>query len=150
MIYVCREEDAFLEDKPLWFVDLNNNERIWMDDGRPGISPPQAWLRLRDYLDETSASIVRMYIKFRSHLELPLPDNAPGYFFCNKAFAIWGSSDTIHSFMIGFFDGEGIHIQEWQVPTLIQTGFDYRLPSQLKEPACLIVNKGITYGKIKG
>jgi hypothetical protein len=142
MVSVCKTEDDFLEDKSLWFVDLTNGERIWMDDGRPGIHPRSAWLRLATYLKETNTSIVRMCIKFRSHLESPLPENAPGYFFSHKVLAFWGEDVTIPSFLIGFFDGETIHVQEWQVPELMQINLESRKPHELREPACLILNNG--------
>jgi hypothetical protein len=142
MVSVCKIEDNFLEDKPIWFVDLSNDERIWMDDDRPGVHPRSAWRRLAAYLKETETSIVRMYIKFRSHLECPLPENASGYFFSHKVLAGWGENVTIASFLIGFFDGKGIQIQEWLVPELIQLNLEYRKPEELREPACLIMNSG--------
>lgn len=139
MVYVCKQEDDFLEDKSLWFVDLSNRERIWMDDNRPGVQPRSAWLRLRMYLEEIKADIVGFYIKFRSHLESPLLHNAQGYFFCHKLLAGLGDDDIIKSFLIGDFDGKGVSIQEWRTPELIQENFEYRPLEEIKQE-CLILN----------
>jgi hypothetical protein len=148
MTTVCKAEDDFLEDKSIWFVDLSNGERIWMDDGRPGVEPVSAWRRLRIYLQENQLKIVSLYLKFRSHIEKPLPDNAAGYFFCNKALAFWGEDDTILSLLVGIYDGKGISIQEWLVPDLTLEKEEYRNIEQIIDPACLIINDGgQTYGE---
>jgi hypothetical protein len=139
MISICREEDSFLEDKSVWFVDLSNGERIWMDDDRPGVFPRSAWLRLRMYLEEVQANISIFYIKFRSHLESPVSNNAPGYFFCHKLLANLGDDDIMKSFLIGEFDGKGVAIQEWKTPELIQTDVEYR-PLEKVRKECLILN----------
>jgi hypothetical protein len=142
MFTVCKNEDDFLEDKSVWFVDLSNGERIWMDDGRPGVEPSSAWRRLGIYIKENKLKIVSLYLKFRSHIEKPLPDNALGYFFCNKALAFWGEDDTMLSFLIGVYDGQGIIIQEWHIPDLTQQREEYRTIDQIIDPACLIINNG--------
>ena len=143
-VQMCKQEDEYIENMPRWVVDLTNGERIWRDDGRPGVSPNSAWLRLKTYLKETETDIARMFIQFRSHLEFPLPENALGYFFCRKALAYLGNNVTIESFLVGFYDsiGEGVAIQDWQVPELIQNSIEYR-PIQDIKPDCLILKQGI-------
>jgi hypothetical protein len=143
MVYVCKKEDDFLEDKPRWFVDLTNGERIFMDDDRPGVQPPQAWTRLGLYLKETGADIVDMYLQFRSHFEHPLPSNALGYFFCNAALANLADGVTISMFLVGFFDGDQIQTQCWRVPELLQEWVETRSPKSLKHKDWLILKQGM-------
>jgi hypothetical protein len=143
MVYVCKAEDDFIDDKPRWFVDLTNGERIWMDDDRPGIEPPQAWIRLGLYLQATGADIVRFCLQFRSHLEFPLPENALGYFFSKAALAFYGDDATILMFLVGFYDGELIQIQAWRTPELTQEWIEARPISSLNDKECLILKHGI-------
>jgi hypothetical protein len=142
MVYVCKSEDAFLEDKTVWFVDLTNGERIWMDDDRPGTEPRSAWLRLGMYVNENKLGIKQVCLKFRSHLECPLPANAAGYFFAKKAIAITGWDGTMTSYLVGHFQDGLIHVQEWSTPELLQQRLSTRKPSDLELPECLIMNPG--------
>ena len=140
---VCKQEDGFLKNKPIWFVDLNNQERIFMDDGRPGVDPYQAWIRLKNYIRKNGLHIVRMYIKFRSHIECTLPENADGYFFKQKAVGNVSSGQTFNYMLIGYLEGDFVYIEEWKTPELIQTNTEKRTIDDIKdEPNCLILNNG--------
>lgn len=141
MVYVCKTEDEFLEDKTHWFVDLTNGERVWQDDYRPGVNPPQAWLRLGQYVKENNLNILRMCLRFRSHLEFPLPDNALGYFFSKAALAFYGENDTIQMFLIGHYDGEVVHVQAWRTPELLQEWTQVRTINSLKDKDLLILRR---------
>jgi hypothetical protein len=141
-VWVCKAEDDFIDDKPRWFADLSNGERIWMDDNRPGVDPPQAWIRLGLYLQETQAKIVRLYLQFRSHLEAPLPDNAPAYYFAKGALAFYGNNATISMFAVGYYDGNKLQVQVWRLPELIQEWIEERELNSIKDKSCLIINKG--------
>jgi hypothetical protein len=137
---VCKEKDDFLEDTPTWVADLSNGERIWQDDSRPGVEPPQAWYRLAEYLKIHKLQIVRLFLQNRSHFEFPLPENAPGYFFCKKILCDITGDVTIHSYIIGFWNMERVFRTEWVVPALIEVERDSVLEEELLHPEWLIKN----------
>ncbi len=137
--------DSYIRDKDeaIWIADLSNGDTIYMDDNRPGEEPASAWLRLRDYIKETNYNIERFYLKFRSHIEMPLPDKALGYFFCKRALAGLSSGVTIHSFMIGTLrEYEVIHTEDWQVPALLK-GITQQFQIHEITPEWLIINPGL-------
>src|SRR5688500_18570136 len=117
---VCKQEDAYIFEQPRWIAHLSNGEKVYKDDGRPGENPPQAWLRLADYCRQTGLYLVNLTLQFRSHHEAPLPANAEGYFFRNKAEGIMNSSYTAESYLIGYQQGELLHVQQWKIPELIK------------------------------
>jgi hypothetical protein len=137
-VQVSKYPDDYLDDKPYWVAELSNGEKIWQDDNRPGVNPPQAWLRLKEYMVETKAKIVKLYLQNRSHLEFPLPDNAPGYFFCKKLLASLTGTVKIHSYVLGHWDGRKIYLSEWQVPELLELSREIRMEAELDHKEWLI------------
>jgi hypothetical protein len=122
---ICTIPDDFIEDKPIWVAVLSNGITAYQDDDRPGLEP-SSWLRLREYVKQTESRIIKLYLKFRSHVECPMPDNAEHYYFCKKAAAFWDGSPTRHSVLIGYANDDTINVQEWAVPELIQIGSETR------------------------
>lgn len=116
---VTKEEDEFTFEKPRWLAYLSNGERIIQDDNRPGVTPASAWLRLRDYCRQKHLHVVELKLQFRSHYESPLPAHAEGYYFSNKAGAVWGSKETEHFFIIGALVGNQVFAQHWKIPELV-------------------------------
>ena len=143
MIYVCKQDDWFTQEEAHWVVDLSNGERIWQDDNRPEIFPASAWLRLRQYLEETSADIIRMFIQFRSHIEFPLPENAEGYYFAKGSLAFLEDNSTMNLAVLGYLDNEKGYITQWDLPTLTRIGTEVRSLEQVMAggPEHLIINR---------
>ena len=115
---LCEVLDEFIDEKPLWFADLSDGRRIWMDDNREGCEPNSAWLRLGEHIKKNEIKIVEIGLRFRSHIEMPLPPNAQGYYFCKQLLASI-SGESIHSFLIGQVEDDVITVQEWTIPELI-------------------------------
>jgi hypothetical protein len=131
MIYVCKQEDYFIEDKARWVVDLSNGERIWQDDNRPGVTPASAWLRLQDYIEYTHSTISNMFIQFRSHLEFPLLKNAAGYFFAKGYLASSDGYDTMGLLVVGYLQDDKVYISQWDTPALTLVGTEIRTLHQI-------------------
>jgi hypothetical protein len=106
-----------------WVVQLDNGETIYQDDGRPGMDPPSAWIRLGNYVRNNGFKIVGLLFQFRSH-NVHIEPNAEGYYFAKGAIGYAGAPETFQQFVAGFLK-EGIIYKTWfQVPELIvsQTG----------------------------
>ncbi len=124
---LCFAEDDFtrsLEDDhrtALWQARLSDGSVVTMDDGRPGIEPPSAWIRLRDYLLETKLSIVGLWLKFRSNRdENILPANAQGYFFTKSIMSsLDPGSLPVFFYMVGYLVGDTLTVERWDMPALI-------------------------------
>lgn len=132
-IFVCKAEDDFVFERPRWLAHLSNGERVIQDDGRPGIDPPQAWIRLGNYCRQNKVHIVNLTLQFRSHHEAPLPANAPAYFFANKITAVQGGTQFM-SLAIGYLvpDSQQVIVQDWIVPELICIGQEARQLEHIK------------------
>lgn len=137
---VCKEEDEFIFEQVHWIAHLSNGEKIFQDDGRPGMDPPQAWLRLKDYCRQQMLSVVNLTLRFRSHFETPLPADAPGYYFINKIVAIQGGP-TIGFYLIGHVEDNQIRLQHWKIPELMFFGEEYR-PIKENDESLLWRNNG--------
>lgn len=121
--------DEFLEDKTIWIVELNNGEIVYQDDDRPGIEPPNAWIRLGHYVKEHNLRIVNMKINFRSN-NFVLPSDAGGYYFAKGCGRAWGTKKTMQFYIVGVRVGDSIRCQWLRVPELIP--FEY-IEKDLKE-----------------
>ena len=122
---VCKEEDDFIFECPRWIAHLSNGERVFQDDGRPEVYPPQAWLRLKDYCRQNGLRVVNLTLQFRSHHEAPLPANATAYFFINKIAKVQ-TGPQIEFLLIGHVENNKIKVQHWKVPELVCFGEDER------------------------
>lgn len=122
---VCKEEDDFIFERPRWIAHLSNGERVYQDDGRPEMEPPQAWLRLKDYCRQNKVDVVNLTLQFRSHHEAPLPANAKGYYFINKIVKVQ-LMPCIEFLLIGYVIDGKIKVQHWKIPELICFGEDER------------------------
>jgi hypothetical protein len=125
MVHVTKQEDEFIFEQPRWIAHLSNGERIYKDDGRPGVEPPQAWLRLAEYCRQNHLFVVNLTLQFRSHHEAPLPANADGYYFTHRAEVVQGFP-TVESYVIGYLNEGRLLVQQWRVPELVLVGQEYR------------------------
>lgn len=122
---VCKQEDDFIFEQPRWIAHLSNGEKVYKDDGRPGVEPPQAWLRLANYCRQNQLSVIQLTLQFRSHHENPLPSNADGYYFMNRVEVVQGYP-SVESYVIGCLTNGKLYVECWRVPELIITDAQYR------------------------
>ena len=130
---VCRQADGYVLDRWHWFVTLNNGETVFQDDYRPGLAEPMAWRRLRSYCRENNLSITSLKLRFRSHVETPLPDNQKGYFFAHNAMSLVGLTGSIRDgvtstldfCLLGYIERATglLRVTRWKVPELIPSAF---------------------------
>lgn len=115
---ICKKEDDFVRDSPRWTAALSNGETVYMDDNRPGLEEPSAWLRLKKYCRDNNIYIVEFWLQFRSNRILVEPRNAEGYYFVKAAWGVWGDGITHHAFVAGAVVDGKIRGMKWKVPEL--------------------------------
>lgn len=125
---LCFEEDEFLEGKTIWIAALSNGEDVYQDDDRPGLIP-QAWLRLKKYVDDNQLSIERLLLKFRSH-RVEVSNNEEGNTFSKGVIARWGGSKTRHFYVTGILKGGMIRLKWWTTPELLLYQRDIQTPEK--------------------
>lgn len=141
---VSTTEDGFLLDlyerQTRWVVELNNGERVYQDDNRPGMDPPQAWLRLKNYCESNGLKITGMWIQFRTNI-VELPKNALGYFFSKGVSGIAFSEDsTYETYNVGTLIGDRVHCITYRCPELIIERDRLRELDDRMVETCLIRN----------
>ena len=126
---VCKKMDNFLESyieaKPRWEVVLNNGEKIYQDDDRPGVQPSSAWRRLYKYCAENELHIVEMMIGFRNNIHI-LPRNMDGYFFSKGSLGCFGSTKTLSLFIVGTLQNNILKVTHWKVPEMLEQETEIR------------------------
>ena len=123
----------------VWKAKLSDGRVVYMDDGRPGMEPSSAWLRLRRLVEETGVRVVGLSLQFRSHQqENILPADAEGYFFRKSALGFPTGTDTIESYLVGHLTEGRLFVQRWRVPELVMVEEQERDPAEARES--LIVN----------
>lgn len=125
--------DDYVFNRAHWIADLDNGEQILQDDERPGIEERSAWKRLREYCRRNNRKITKFWIRFRSHIETPVPDNAHGYYFRHGSVGMvglqgnWrdGTTEALSFFLMGYVSREDgqLHVQFWKVPELQKAPF---------------------------
>jgi hypothetical protein len=133
---VTFSEDEYVRERffthTRWVATLSDGRRVFDDEGRPGVSPPQSWLRLAAFLKENPGlRLTGLRLQFRSHHEAPLPDGAEGYFFRKAAMASPGSP-TAEFWLVGHLEGGVVKVSRWRVPELVREGGDERDPGDEK------------------
>jgi hypothetical protein len=123
--FVTKEEDEFTFEKCRWLAHLSNGEIIIQDDGRPGMEPPSAWLRLKEYCKQNNVNIINVSLQFRSNHVSPLPAYADGYFFANKYIAIQGGFQG-GFYLVGVLINDIIQVHNYSVPALEYSGTEIR------------------------
>ncbi len=121
----------------VWRARLSNGQGVVMDDGRPGVEPVSAWLRLADHCCQTGAHLTKLWLSFRTNVHQDiLPENADGYFFCKSALGQRGSRQTHMFYLVGALTNGVLTVQKWRVPSLTHVANDVRDPHAA--PECLI------------
>ncbi len=115
---VCFQIDEYINDrdKTHWFVDLSDGTRVFGDDFRYG-PDDRAWKRLRTYLYENSLYITKLWIRFRSHIEL-MGSSDIGYMFRNGVIASVATGENRERFVVGLIKDNKVHVQVWNVPEI--------------------------------
>lgn len=125
---VCTEDDEYVRDRLRWVVDLDNGQRIYGDDDRPGVEPASAWKRLRAYCYENGICITHMYFQFRSHIVEAAQPFAPGYFFSRMAACFSGDGETYHGYVGGHLLGDNrVQVTRWWTPSLVPIDTEIRV-----------------------
>lgn len=106
----------YWEQKPRWEVILNNNIKVYQDDGRPGTNL-SSWERLRNYCYDNNLYITDMKIAFRSNTK-SLPSNKNGYYFRKMAKAFLGGGFKEH-YIVGYEENNIILVEIYSVPELL-------------------------------
>ena len=114
----------YWEQKPRWEIILNNNLKVYQDDGRPG-TEISAWERLRNYCYKNNLFITDMKIAFRTNTK-SLPSNKNGYFFKRMARAYFGSNICKEHFIVGYEENDAIKIEIYTLPELLLDTFESR------------------------
>jgi hypothetical protein len=136
-------EDDFTREREcdhrevLWRVELTDGSVIVQDDGRPGMEPPSAWMRLQSHLNETGLGIRKMWVQFRTNHVHCLPADAEGYFFCKSALGMLSGEESFSFYLLGHLQDEKVVVQHWKVPELILLDVEFRDPTL---GPCLIRN----------
>ena len=127
MICTVRDDfiEHYIETYPRWEVQLSNGEHVFQDDGRPGVDPASAWLRLYDYCCKHNVYIKDMLIGFRSNT-YSLPSNMDGYFFSKGAIGVFGGTKTISIFFVGILKNNILEVTRWKVPEMLKEETEIR------------------------
>lgn len=137
-VFVTRKEDNFTFEKPRWVAHLSSGEIVIADDGRPGVSPPQAWHRLREYCRQTGLCLVNLSLQFRSNFISPLPADAEGYYLGYLYEAVQGGPE-FNSFLIGYVHFENVYLSKYVSPALALMSSEIRPLEAVKRPADSII-----------
>jgi hypothetical protein len=125
----------------IWQCELSDGSVVSMDDGRPGIEPRSAWLRLAAYLKSSGLKIVGMWLKFRTNCDKNiLPRNADGYFFSKNVIDALGRSDdeggrqaSPFFYIVGALVNGKIEVQRYSIPSLTLIDTEIRDPETARE-----------------
>ena len=119
---VCTEWDTYINDfrltNTMWFAELSNGEKVLQDDGRPGVKPSSAWIRLVDYCNENDLYVTKLYFSNGDGLTYPFDDEdgLEGAYFMKGASGDLFTSDTTYTYVFGNVDGNEIRIKKYSVP----------------------------------
>jgi hypothetical protein len=137
---ICTKIDEWLvnQDKTMWVATLSSGTVVYQDDGRPG-TKMLAWQRLAAFLrDNSSLKIVKLELKFRSHVER-VGINELGWFFCHGHFGSMDGTVSIKRHVAGFVRDDTVYTRAWQVPELLPMESQERHISMV-DPKTIIMN----------
>ena len=109
--------NPYPENQPFWEAVLSDGAVVCQDDGRPGENPPSAWVRLGAYLKDSGLKIVEYGLRHGA-LYFPLPKNKKGYFFAKGMGCLMSSSGSIHSYLLGYQEGEEVIVYNFKIPEI--------------------------------
>jgi len=141
MCMICTKKDDWLinQDSTLWICTLSDGTLVYQDDERPNIDPPQAWFRLKHYIENSDLSIVRMELNFRSHTEI-VGDNAEAFFFAKGILGSLSTNSLTHQYVAGTVIDGKLTTTTWRVPELLSSYENEERKIKNVDPRCLIWN----------
>ncbi len=111
------------ENKPVWFVKLNNGEEFYSNDLY--IDDKSDWLRLKEYCVLNNYYINSFQIRFRDRV-IQIPESSK-YFFRRMEFCALGGKNSNKSyFVIGYEKDNKIYISKYMIPELEIWESEYR------------------------
>lgn len=140
MTSVCTEDDQYVRERLRWVAELSNGQTVYEDDGREGVMPLSAWVRLKSHCEETNTNIVAMRLQFRSNI-VELPRNKAGYFLVKQAFGVWGDSESFNAYVAGYLEGDKVYVSKWKVPELTLIHEEVRVADY--DSPCLIARQHV-------
>lgn len=141
---LCFEEDAFTSEQWLatarWNVVLKSGKKVIQDDGREGLEA-SAWLRLREYVQQTGDGIAELYLTFRNEKDGIMPSNAEGYFFRKSVLGCLSSATAQSSYIVGYLKDGKVYTEKWNIPILEKVEEEIRdINDDSKVGVSLIIN----------
>lgn len=141
---VSLSPDDYVEElqerrQALWIAKLTDGTSVWMDDGRPGVNPASAWLRLGQYLKETGLQVVDLDLKFRSNRVSNIFRAASAaHFFCKQSVGLLHNPGQTECFyLLGLLIKDKVVVQRWKVPELILMDVAERDIQTIKEDSLI-------------
>lgn len=139
---VCTIYDAYLQDldRTVWVAELSNGIMVYGDDYRYG-ERDIAFRRLEQYLKEQNLRISKIFVKFRSHIELAQErnENTVGWYF-GRGIGAWMGQPETHYIITGQVQEapslefqRSCHCKKWRVPEVILEEEDTRDPERFPE-----------------
>src|SRR4051812_18382888 len=95
----------------VWVAELSDGSTVYMDDGRPGVTPHSAWLRLAGHLAKSGLGIRELWLKFRSNELRILPSGAAGYFFSKSVVGLLYECSSLSFYLMGVLTGDKVVVQ---------------------------------------
>lgn len=119
-----------IEERSFWIVHLSNGEILYQDDER---YEEPAILRLKEYVESNNLSIIKIFIRFRSHWELAYEGISDGIYFRRSIKGGIFSEKNEHSLIIGHVQGNKAYCKKWIVPEIICCEEETRIISKNEE-----------------
>lgn len=132
----------YVRSQPIWIANLSDGSKFYQDDGRPGVSVPAAWTRLKAQCCNDNVDIVGIDLQMRRRLIRDIvPGGAAAYFFVNSHVRDVQSSFEARAKLFGWLDidSEQFRINAYRVPDLELLSEPPRSVDEVK-PSCVIVN----------
>ena len=130
---LCVKRDDFIWDKVVWIATLDHDIEVWQDDGREGLEEPNAWIRLKNYIEENNDYIRKFELKFRSHM-ISLP-KSKAYYFTKGILGSTAMKNNIHYANAGFLrDDNKIEVSWYKIPELLVTKTVIKEMSEINGP----------------
>lgn len=141
---ICTAEDPFTFEQWLsrarWTATLSSGLEVIQDDGRPGVHPESAWLRLGAYCREHGLWVHRLQIAFRNENAVVLPQPADGYYFRKTAGGFLGC-ETYGFYLVGWLAGGVLTVRKYQVPEMLLVSEETRDPDDERQTGPSLIRR---------
>lgn len=151
---VTTEPDQFIKDRyetqTRWVATLNNGEKVFQDDDRPGVKPNSAWLRLGRYCQKNQLYIQKLVFQFRSNV-ITVGEDVDGFFFSKVVLGAINSEKNTHFYLGGTLEGGIIYVRRWKIPELLEVKSERheRLPEEVGEALITKYGKEVHFENVR-